>query len=210
MKLFVAPIAPNPTKVRLYVAEKLAGGAQFELTEVWMNLVKGQQSTQDHLGRNPFAQVPVLEFGDGTFLSESLAIIEYLEECQPEPPMIGREPLERARVRELERIVELRVLQPVARIVHATRSPLAYAPNPEIVSFFRPALDKALAILDRELSDGRAFVAGDTCSIADCTLQAACQFARFGKLDVCTPFENLSRWNEGYRRRDSVKSILNC
>ena len=208
MNLYIMPVAPNPTKVRLYVAEKIAAGSEIDVTEVRINLVKGEQNTAEHLARNPFGRVPVLELPDGTCLGESLAIIEYLEECYPEPPMIGREPLERARTRELERIAEMGVLGPVARIVHATNSPLGFAPNPGIVAVFRPVLDKALGVLDDTLADGRAFFAGDGCSIADCTLQAAFQFARFGKLDAYASFEHLCRWDENYRARSAARAIL--
>ena len=208
MNLYIMPVAPNPTKVRLYVAEKIAAGAEIDVTETQINLVKGEQNTAEHLARNPFGRLPVLELPDGTHLGESLAIIEYLEECHPEPPMIGREPLERARVRELERIAEMGVLQPVARIVHATNSPLGIEPNPDIAAVFRRVLDKALGVLDDTLADGRSLVAGDCCSIADCTLQAAFQFARFGKLDACASFEHLCRWDENYRARPAASAIL--
>jgi glutathione S-transferase len=202
------PVAPNPTRVRLYAAEKRAGGAEIDLTEVRVNLAKGEQNSAEHLARNPFGRVPVLELPDGTYLGESLAIVEYLEERYPEPPMIGREPEKRARVRELERIAEMGVLQPVARIVHATNSPLGLEPSPAIAAYFRRPLDKALAVLDEKLSDGRAFVAGDTCSIADCTLQAAFQFARYGKIDVFSTSESLRRWDESYRSRPAAAAVL--
>jgi glutathione S-transferase len=208
MKLYVMPVAPNPTRVRLYVAEKNAAGARIDVTEIRINLVKGEQNAAEHLARNPFGRVPVLELPDGTYLGESLAIIEYLEECYPSPPLIGSEPLERARTRELERIAEMGVLQPVARIVHATNSPLGITANPEIAAFFRPALDKALGVLDDTFADGRAFVAGDACSIADCTLQAAFQFARFASLDVYSSFAHLCRWDENYRARPTATAVL--
>lgn len=208
MNLYITPVAPNPTRVRLYVAEKTAGGADLGLTEIRINLVKGEQNSDEHLARNPFGRVPVLELSDRTFLGESLAIVEYLEECHPEPPMIGRDPQERARVRELERIAEMGVLGPVARIVHATNSPLGLESDPAIAAYFRPSLDKSLGVLDEKLSDGRPFVAGDACSIADCTLQAAFQFARFGKVEVYSTHDNLRRWDEGYRARPAANAVL--
>jgi len=208
MELYVTPVAPNPTRVRLYVAEKNAAGAGCDVTEMRVNLIKGEQNATEHLLRNPFGRVPVLALSDGTYLGESLAIIEYLEECYPAPPMIGREPLERARTRELERIAELGVLQPVARIVHATNSPLGIAANPQIAAFFRPALDKALGVLDDTVADGRPFVAGDICSIADCTLQAAFQFARFASLDCYSSFAHLCRWDARYRARPAARAVL--
>lgn len=208
MKLYVTPVAPNPTRVRLYVAEKNAAGADIDVTEIRVNLIKGEQNAAEHLARSPFGRVPVLELPDGTFLGESLAIIEYLEERHPTPPMIGREPLERARTRELERFAEMGVLQPVARIVHATNSPLGIDANPEIAAFFRPPLDKALGVLDRTFADGRPFVAGECCSIADCTLQAAFQFARFANLDSYSSFAHVCRWDENYRARSAAGAVL--
>lgn len=208
MKLYVTPVAPNPTRVRLYVAEKIAAGAEMDLSEVRVNLVEGEQNSAEHLARNPFGRVPVLELSDGSYLGESLAIIEYLEELYPEPPMVGHEPLERARVRELERIAELGVLQPVARIVHATNSPLGHTPNPGIADHFRPALDKAMGVLEGVFADGREFIAGDRCSIADCTLQAAFQFARYGRFDAYESYPRLIRWDEAYRARPAAGTVL--
>ena len=87
MKLYMFQVAPNPTRVRLYLAEKAAAGAKIDLQQIAVNLPKGEQRTPDHLARNPLGRLPVLELDDGSYLTESLAIIEYLEECYPE---IGR------------------------------------------------------------------------------------------------------------------------
>ena len=208
MKLYMFQVAPNPTRVRLYLAEKAAGGAEIELEEVSLNLPKGEQKTPEQLARNPFGRLPVLELDDGTCLIESLPIIEYLEELHPDPPMIGTDPLERARVRELERIAELGVLGPVARVIHATNSPLGLPPVPEVAAYFRASLPDALLFLDGRLADGRPFVAGEHPSIADCTLAAALQFARFGKVEIDPAFEHLARWNRDYRKRPVARSVL--
>jgi glutathione S-transferase len=208
MKLYVFPIAPNPTKVRLYLAEKAAAGVKIEITEVMVDLREGEQKRTEHLSRNPFGRLPVLELGDGTHLIESLAIIEYLEEQHPDPPMIGRDALERVRVRELERIAELGVLFPVARIIHATNSPLGLPPVPEMAAYFRGVLPEALRVLDDRLADGRSFVAGERPTIADCTLQAAFQFARFGNVEIDPAVSNLIRWDREYRERPCVQAVL--
>ena len=208
MKLFFAPVAPNPTRVRLYIAEKSAGGADIDVVEVRVNLVKGEQNSEEHLARNYFGRLPVLELSDGSYLGESLSIIEYLEECHPEPAMIGHEPQERARVRELERVAELGVLQPIAGIVHATNSPLGIEPNPEIAAYFRPTLEKSLKFLDETLANRGPFVTGDACSIADCTLQAAFQFARFAGLDAYSSYGHICRWDDAYRDRPAARAVL--
>jgi glutathione S-transferase len=160
------------------------------------------------LARNPLGRLPVLELNDGACLTESLAIIEYLEECYPHPPMIGQTPLERVRVRELERIIELGVLLPIGRIIHATNSPLRLPPNPEVASHFRKILPEGLRVLDARLSDGRPFVTGDRPSIADCTLEAALQFARFGQVEIDPSFQHLLQWDVRYRERPAAKSVL--
>ncbi len=208
MKLYAFPVAPNPTKVRLYLAEKEAGGAQIELAEVLVNLRKGEQKTPEHLSRNPLGRIPVLELDDGTQLIESLAIIEYLEERYPVPPMIGSDAPERARVRALERIADLGVLIPVARIVHTTNSPLGLPPVPEVAAHFRALLPQALGFLDERLGDGCPFVAGRRPTVADCTLQAALQFARFGKVGIDPAFANLARWDRAFRERPSAQAVL--
>ncbi len=207
MKLYVFAPAPNPTRVRLFLAEKAEAGTTLPLEQVSVNLLAGEQRLPEHQARNPFGRLPVLELDDGTFLLESLAIIEYLEELHPEPPLLGRSPLERARVRELERIAELGVLQPVARIVHATRSPLGLPPNPGVASHAREFLPQGLAFLDAQLADGRTFLAGDRVSIADCTLQAAFQFARLFEIEV-GGFQHVERWNDAYRARPAARSVL--
>ena len=208
MNLYCFPIAPNPTKVRLYLAEKRGGGAEIDVTEVMVDLRGGEQKQPAHLARNPFGKLPVLELPDGSYLLESLCIIDYLEELHPEPPLIGRDPTERARVRELERVADLGVLLPVGRIVHATNSPLGLPPNPEVAEYFRSLLPGALRFLEQRLADDRPFLAGDSPTIADCTLQAALQFARFGGVKIDPEFQRLARWDTAYRDRATARSVL--
>jgi glutathione S-transferase len=208
MKLYFFPIAPNPTKVRLYLAEKAAGGKPIALDEQLVDIREGEQNRPEHVARNPFARLPVLELDDGTYLIESLAIIEYLEERHPDPPLIGRDALERARVRELERIADLGVLIPVGRIIHATNSPLGLPPVPEVATHYRKVLPATLRFLDERLADGRPFVAGPHPTIADCTLQAALQFARFGKVEIDPAYTNLARWDAAYRERPGAQAVL--
>ena len=208
MKLYVFRVAPNPTRVRLYLAEKAAAGTVIDVEQVSVSLIEGEQRQPAHLERNPLGKLPVLELDDGSCLTESLAIIEYLEELYPEPPLIGSSPEERARVRELERIAELGVLRPVAFTVHATKSPLGLPPVPEVAAQFRSLLPNGLRVLDDRLADGRPFVAGDRPTIADCTLAAAFQFARLGKVEIDPAFEHLARWDQSYRDRAAPRSVL--
>lgn len=208
MKLYMFQVAPNPTRVRLYLAEKAAGGTTIPIEQVSVNLPKGEQRKPEYLARNPLGRLPILELDDGLCLTESLAIIEYLEELYPEPPVIGRTAIERARVRELERIIELGILAPIGRIIHATNSPIGLPPNPPLAEHFRKVLPEAARLLDQRLSDRRAFVAGDYPSIADCTLAASLQFARFGEVELDPQWQHLLRWDTAYRARAVAQSVL--
>jgi glutathione S-transferase len=199
MKLYYFPVAPNPTRVRVYLAEK-----GIELEQVRVNLAEGEEKTPEHLARNPLGKLPVLELDDGTYLTESLAIIELFEELHPEPPMIGVDPFERARVRALERIAELGVLLPVARIVHATRSPLGLPPAPEVADRERRILPNALRVLNQRLG-ANPFLAGQHPTIADCTLFAAFGFARFGGVEIAPSFDGLHRWYADFSERPSAQ-----
>jgi glutathione S-transferase len=208
VKLYVFPVAPNPTRLRLYLAEKREAGAVFELEEVMVNLRESEQRSPEHLKRNPLGKLPVLETGDGVFLTESLAIIEYLEELVPEPPMLGSTPIERARSRELERIVELGVLRPIAEIVHATASPLGAPANPALAEHCWGVLPDALAVLEDRLRDGRPLLMGERPSIADCSLAAAFQFGRVAKVEIDPSYENIARWHAAFRERPSATQVL--
>lgn len=208
MRLYVCPGAPNPDKLRLYVAEKQAAGTLIPLEQIRLSLRKGAHRQPEQMLRNPFGKLPVLELADGSCLTESLAIMEYLEELYPEPPMIGRTAFERARTRELERICDLRVLVPVASIIHATRSPLGKPANPAIAAQYERMLPKTLEVLDQWLADGRPFLSGSTPGIADCTLAAALAFARAFGLELLRSHPNLERWSTFYRSREPAQSIL--
>ncbi|MAE95000.1 MAG: glutathione transferase [Deltaproteobacteria bacterium] len=205
MRIHDFPFAPNPRKLRTYLAEK-----GLEIPFVVVNLPGGEHKTPEFLARNPMGNLPVLELDDGSHLSESLAIIEYLEELHPDPPMIGSTPLERARTRRLERLAELGVMARAARYVHSTKSPLGLPPIPEMAAAMLEELPGVLAVLDAEIVD-RPFVAGDRPTIADCTLFAAFEFAKFAELDVAAVgrgFPHLRRWHEAFGKRPSAQLQL--
>jgi glutathione S-transferase len=201
-------VAPNPTKVMLYIAEKIAGGAALEIEQVTVKLMRGEQHAPAHHARTPFDSLPVLEIGPGDFIIESLTIMDYLEDQYPAPSMIGTTARQRARCRELERIADVRVLTPIARCVHATNSPLGLPPSADIAASSRASFSAGLAYFDDVLRDGRAFITGDTVAMADCTLAAALQFARFGELEMDTALDNLERWDRAYRERVPAQTVL--
>ncbi len=200
MKLYDFRHAPNPRKLRTYLAEK---GIAME--QVKVNIVKGEARTPGFLARNPMAALPVLELDDGSHLTESLAIIEYLEELYPEPPMFGRTPLERARTREAERFIETAIFNPIVRI--ALHESPAFAGREQIAAVAageRAALQLPLRLLGERLAAGGPFVCGERVSLADCTLWAAFAFAGFTQIDVTAPPPAVADWLAMFGERPSA------
>jgi len=202
VKLYYFPIAPNPTRVRIYLGEKGIDDLEMEL----VSLIEGQQNSEAHRRRSPLGTLPVLELEDGRFLTESAAIIEYLEELHPDPPMIGTTPEERAKVRELDRLADIGVLISFARHVHATKSPLGRPPCHEVAIDAIRRVPEVLGILDRRLEQ-HAFLGGSRPCIADCTLRAAYGFAEFGGIEVPSGFPQIDRWRKSMDERPSVKRL---
>jgi glutathione S-transferase len=208
MKLYMVPLAPNPTKVMLYVAEREALGASLGIEQIVVNTLKGRHREPEHLARNPFATLPVLELDDGSYLIESLVITEYLEERFPQGAFMGADPAQRAHARDLERVVELRIAIPMGGYVHAKKSPLGLPPDPVLAQSIEDKLQRPLDHLESLLSDGRTLLLGERPSIADCTLQAALQFLRFIQADLIGDRPRLRAWDERYRQRPAVKGVL--
>ena len=195
MKLYHFPPAPNPAKLGFYLREK---GIEVE-TEL-LDFRKGEQNSPEHLARNPAGTLPVLELDDGTCLVESLAIIEYLEEVYPDPPMLGTTALERAQVRAVMMYIELNLLLPMIRWVHTTKSPLGLPPNPAVANHSAERLPRALQRVNDRIGSSD-FVMGDRPTVPDCILLAALNFGQFADFELPDGLDNLSRWYELYPLR---------
>lgn len=208
MKLYMVPLAPNPTRVMLYIAEREALGVDLGVEQVVVNPNKGEQNAPDHLARNPFGTLPVLEFEPSRYLIESRVIVDYLEDAVAGPSLFPADVAERALVRDLERVIELRMALPIMRLVHAENSPLGFAPKPALAAELRENMQGPLRFLNDLLGDERPFLAGNAVSLADCTLAAALQFARFAKIDVLETLDRLQQWDARYRERAAPGSVL--
>ena len=202
MKVYDFVGAPNPKRLRVYMAEK-----GLTIPCVPVNIVTGENRTPEFLKRNPLGGLPVLELDDGSHLTESLAIMQYLEELHPEPPMIGRTPRERARIRELERIAELGVLNSVGTYFQNTHPFMAgrLKQSADTAENAKSRLATTLKVLDAAI-EGKPFVAGDRPSIADCTLLAALEFAEFAQAPVDPSSRNVLRWYEDFKKRPSASA----
>jgi glutathione S-transferase len=201
MKLYDYKAAPNPRRVRIYMAEK---GIDIPLIPV--DIMKREQKSPDFLAKNPLGSLPVLELADGTCISESVAICRYLEALYPEPPLFGRTAAEKARIEMWLRRIELNVMVPVG-MVWAHGHPLTarlLKQIPEAAEQNRKRVHLAYKLLNEQLS-GAAFIAGPDYTVADAVLLATLDFAN-GLVGV--PYESclthLKRWHGEVLARTSA------
>lgn len=208
MKLYTVPLAPNPMRVTLYLAERRELGTDIVVDELIVNTLKGRHREPEHLARNRFGTLPVLELDSGTFLTESLSIIDYFESAFPDGRLLATDPERLAIQRNIERTLEMRITFDLGWWVHFTKSPLNTTPNPEkaaeLSDRMRAGFDYAESLFD----DDRAFLTGGQASIADCTLAAFFQFMRFTGEDLIGNRVKLRAWDEHYRHRRHVKELF--
>ena len=208
MKLFMVPLAPNPTKVMLYIAEREARGLTLPIEQIVVNTVKGRHKEPEHLARNPFGTVPAFELDDGGFILESLAIIHYLEDKFPEGAIVAGSAEDKALAWDIERIVDVRLASAMGAFGHATNSPLGRPPEPERAAQLQESMQGPLDYLENLLSDGRAFLTGDSVSIADMTFQASLQFVRFVEADVMGDRPLLRASETRFRETAAAQAVL--
>ena len=204
MKLYnEANPAPNPRRVRIFLAEK---GIIIPLVHVPMR--EGAHKSAEFKTKNSLGQVPVLELDDGTFLSESIAICRYFEALHPEPPLFGRGALEAALVEMWNRRAELHLLFPVASVFQHLHPAMRQMVQPQVPDWGeanKPRVTAFLQLLDRELA-GRPYLAGAAYTVADITAMVAVDFMRVSKLSVPEDLVNVRRWHQAVSARESAKA----
>lgn len=203
MKLYDGGRAPNPRRVRIFLAEK----------SVSVPLVPVDMGAMEHRGgevasRNPLRRLPVLELDDGTVLCESVAICRYFEEVQPEPALFGRGPLGRAKVEMWQRRVEFNLFLPVSqafRHIHPAMKEWEVPQVPEWGEANKPKALDFLVLLDAELAL-REFAAGDDFSIADITGLVALDFMKPARITIPDDLTNVIRWHRALAARPSASA----
>ncbi len=201
MKLYDGGRAPNPRRVRVFLAEK---GIEVPMQPVDMGEL-GHKS-DEITARNPLQRLPVLELDDGTVIAESVAICRYFEELHPEPALFGRDAVGRALVEMWQRRLEFHLLMPVAQAFRHIHPAMQAWEVPQIPEWGEANKPKALAfleILDRELAR-REFAAGDDFSIADITGLIAMDFMKPARIEVPEGLANVRRWHAALKARPSA------
>lgn len=201
MKLYDGGRAPNPRRVRIFLAEK---GIEVPLVSVDMGAL-GHRS-EDITQRNPLQRLPVLELDDGTVLTESVAICRYFEELHPTPALFGTGALGKAQVEMWNRRLELNFFLPVAsafRHIHPAMQDWERPQIPEWGEANKPKAINFLELFDAELAS-REYVCGDHFSIADITGLVAVDFMKLARISVPESCTNVLRWKAAISARPSA------
>ena len=204
MKIIETKQAPNPRRVRIFLAEK---GITVPFEEV--DLMKGALKTPEFAKLNPAQRVPVLVLDDGTAISETVAICRYFEESKPAAPhLFGEGAKGRAIVEMWQRRMELNLFFPVAQAFRHTHPAMAHLEVPQVAAWGEANKGHAmtaLAMLDVQLA-GNRFVAGDAYSIADITALVAIDFMRPARLQRPADLKHVERWYGEVSARPSAKA----
>lgn len=199
MKLYDA-MTPNSLRVKVFLAEK-----GIDLPRQIVDVMGGGTRTPEFLKINSLGELPVLELDDGTILTETVAISRYLEGLHPDPSLLGKTPLDQARIEMWNRRVELHLFNTIGGYGRHTIPFFADKVQqiPEYADSMKAEAQKIWKWLDTELSDGRAFVAGDDFSIADITAMAAFFVSDICQIELSADQANAKRWEQKLRARES-------
>jgi glutathione S-transferase len=201
MKLYDGGRAPNPRRVRVFLAEK-----GIKIPTVQVDLGAMAHKSPAFAAVNPLMRVPALELDDGTIITESIAICRYFELLQPEPVLFGRTPKEIAIIEMWQRRVELHLLFPVSQVFRSLHPAMAKMEVPQVPAWGeanKPRVVEFLEILEKELAS-RRYAAGDTFSVADITGLIAIDFMKPAKLAVPDNLANVKRWHAELAARPSA------
>jgi glutathione S-transferase len=201
MKLYDGGRAPNPRRVRIFLAEK---GISVPIEPV--DLAALQHKTAAYAGINPMQRVPALVLDDGTVLAESIAICRYFEALQPEPPLFGHGALDAALVEMWNRRMELNLLFPVSHVFRHTHPAMKEMEQPQVPAWAdanKPRVLDFLSFMDMVLQ-GRPFIAGDRFTVADVTALVAVDLLKPAKLAAPDELTQLRRWHAEISARPSA------
>ena len=203
MKLYDGGRAPNPRRVRIFLAEK---GISVPTEQV--DLGNLQQRSEAYTAINPLQRVPALVLDDGTVLTESLAICRYFEALQPDPPLFGKGALQSALIEMWNRRIEFHLYIPVSTVFQHLHPAMKAMVDPQVSAWGeanRPRIFDFLRFLDGELKS-RPYVAGDNFTVSDILAMVAVDFMKVSKLAVPEELTDLRRWYASVAARPSASA----
>jgi len=204
MKLYDSLRAPNPRRVRWFLAEK---GVEDQVEIIDVSIFGGEHRQPEYLAKAGLANVPMLEMDDGTAITESVAICRYLESVFPEPNLFGVDAREIAIIEMWTRRAEMMLATPLMMTVRHSHPALAALEKqiPEIAESNRAGATRALKVFDRRLAES-AYIAADRVTIADILVATSIDFSRMAKFVVPDEMEHVKHWYEGMLARPAAKA----
>ncbi|NBB16812.1 glutathione S-transferase [Caulobacter sp. SLTY] len=201
MKLYDSFRAPNPRRVRWFLAEK----GDHEVEIVNLDVFKGEHRAPEYLAKAGLANVPALEIDDQTTITESVAICRYLESVYPEPNMFGRDAKEAAVIEMWLRRAEMMLATPLMLAVRHSHPALAALEKqiPEIAESNHRGGERAMKVFDRRLAESE-FIAGDRITMADIVAATAIDFSRMAKFSIPEDLTHARRWYEAMMARPAA------
>lgn len=209
MKLYDYKQAPNPRRVRIFMAEK---GIEIETEQI--NLMKLEQHSDTYKKINPLGEVPALVLEDGTCINQTNAICRYLEDIFPDHPLYGRTALERAQVEVQNHLIHMNGIVAGGEAFRnsspnfnnrALSGPHAYAQIPELASRGLLRIDNFFTDLNKHFAN-QQFLVGDYFSVADITAFCTIGFCRWVKKTIPAECNHLQRWYDQVASRPSSKA----
>jgi glutathione S-transferase len=189
----------------MFAAEK---GLQFDET-IPVDLPKGENRQTPYLSKNPAGQLPCLGLNDGTFLAETIAICEYLEECQTEPVLIGATPEERAETRMWVRRMEWKIIQPMLDSFRFGRGNDFFKDRlrviPEAANGLKAVAQDGLRWLEQQL-EGRLTIVPNRFTLADVTLYPMLEFGISVGQPLDPNLRSLTVWFDTVSSRNSARN----
>jgi len=204
---FDCATAPSPRRARMFIAEK-----GLNIPTVQVDLRNKEQLGEAYRAINPRCTVPALKLPGGTVLCDNASISRYLEEVRPEPPLMGRDPVEKALIAEWNATAESDGLYAMAEIIRnslpgmkgrALTGPNDYDQIPELIERGKTRVARFFDILDTRL-DVHPYLGGNNFSVADITAFIVVEFAGWVNL---APNENqnaLNDWRTAIAERPSA------
>ncbi|MBY0613164.1 MAG: glutathione S-transferase family protein [Beijerinckiaceae bacterium] len=200
MKLYDGGRAPNPRRVRIFLAEK---GLSVPIVPVDIGNLehKGPAYTQI----NPYQLVPALELDDGSVIGESVAICRYFEELHPEPPLFGTGAKGKAEVEMWNRRVEFSLYQSVQAVFRHLHPAMAEMQVPQIPAWGDANKARVIEMLESfdVVLGQRPFLSESGFSIADISAGITVDFMKPARLLVPEALTNVHRWHAALRARPS-------
>lgn len=212
MKIYDTLGFPNPARIRIVLAEK---GLEQLFQFVPVNLIAAEHKQPAFLAKNPNGVVPVLELDDGTYISECVAITEYLDNLDADPVLTGKTPREKAMIHMMQKRADDWMIDGIGIYFHYATPGLGDALQP----FKAPEWAGRKEWGERQLEkfknglryfDGilakTPYLTGDQFSMADITVYAALLHAAFLNITVTDEYPALKAWQAKVAERPSVKN----